>query len=289
MSLPTGMRSPTWSASIYRDFWPRVSRRRDGDGMKLRLRPVTIQGRLLALFVVAAALPLTVVSLISYHNSVESVEKMVGNRTSKLAVSVGDDLSEKLSRRLGDTIFLFNDPVQNYLESLRTAESGGQMAARMDLVNYMMQLFRDGEYGRYYREIILADANGIPMYRGPRGAETAPAPPGSSTRPHRENAPAKPTQLDTLITVLPGEEIPLPGQFEKMAKMIGRSVEALRQQQIDIQTERNETRIQTKIQAEAYKEFAEMMKDQLGRPGAGSRDQDLMGPPDPSATYIEVF
>ena len=56
--------------------------------MKLSFRPVTIQGRLLALFVVAAALPLAVVSLISFHNSVEAVEKMVGNRTSKLAVSV---------------------------------------------------------------------------------------------------------------------------------------------------------------------------------------------------------
>jgi signal transduction histidine kinase len=252
--------------------------------MKLGFRPVTIQSRLLAIFVVAAALPLAVVSLISYHNSVESVEKMVGNRTSRLAVSVGDDLSEKLRRRLGDRILLVNEPVQHYLEALNTAEPPEKVAARMDLLNYMGSLFQ--EYGRYYREIILADAEGVPLLRAPsRGAEevatvfsasSAPLPPGT------------PTMIDTL-TMLP-EEIPLPGQLEKLEKAaeeIGRRMETqIRQHRIEIQTDENGTKVRAKLDAQAYKELADRIKEEMTRPSGGPRDPDFMGPDIPTDPRI---
>jgi len=252
--------------------------------MKLGFRPVTIQSRLLAIFVVAAALPLAVVSLISYHNSVESVEKMVGNRTSRLAVSVGDDLSEKLRRRLGDRILLVNEPVQHYLEALNTAEPPEKVAARMDLLNYMGSLFQ--EYGRYYREIILADAEGVPLLRAPsRGAEEVATVFSASSAPM---PPGTPTVIDTL-TMLP-EEIPLPGQLEKLEKAaeeIGRRMETqIRQHRIEIQTDQNGTKVRAKLDAQAYKELADRIKEEMTRPSGGPRDPDFMGPDIPTDPRI---
>jgi signal transduction histidine kinase len=252
--------------------------------MKLGFRPVTIQSRLLAIFVVAAALPLAVVSLISYHNSVESVEKMVGNRTSRLAVSVGDDLSEKLRRRLGDRILLVNEPVQHYLEALNTAEPPEKVAARMDLLNYMGSLFQ--EYGRYYREIILADAEGVPLLRAPsRGAEEVATVFSASSAPM---PPGTPTMIDTL-TMLP-EEIPLPGQLEKLEKAaeeIGRRMETqIRQHRIEIQTDENGTKVRAKLDAQAYKELADRIKEEMTRPSGGPRDPDFMGPDIPTDPRI---
>ncbi|HYV50632.1 MAG TPA: ATP-binding protein [Dongiaceae bacterium] len=252
--------------------------------MKLGFRPVTIQSRLLAIFVVAAALPLAVVSLISYHNSVESVEKMVGNRTSRLAVSVGDDLSEKLRRRLGDRILLVNEPVQHYLEALNTAEPPEKVAARMDLLNYMGSLFQ--EYGRYYREIILADAEGVPLLRAPsRGAEEVATVFSASSAPM---PPGTPTVIDTL-TMLP-EEIPLPGQLEKLEKAaeeIGRRMETqIRQHRIEIQTDENGTKVRAKLDAQAYKELADRIKEEMTRPSGGPRDPDFMGPDIPTDPRI---
>ena len=174
--------------------------------MKLSLRPVTIQGRLLAIFIVAAALPLAVVSLISYHNSVESVEKMVGNRTSKIAVSVGTELSDKLRDRLeADRILLANDEVQKYLETLPAGDPDVIFAARANLRAYTGDLFQQGGYGQYYSEMILADANGVPIFRQGRARElddtTLPGIPGFLSTPGTP-APtrdlSKPTSDDTL-------------------------------------------------------------------------------------------
>jgi len=252
--------------------------------MKLSFRPVTIQGRLLALFVVAAALPLAVVSLISFHNSVEAVEKMVGNRTSKLAVSVGADLSEKLQRRLDDHILLQSEPVQRYLETASLGNPDAKMAARMDLRTYMGQLFP--EYGRYYREFILADANGVPLVRGPsRGAEEASTLPGSPAPP----AAAQPTILDTLAVMLPVDEIPLPGQLVKLEKSLealGRSMETkIRQQQIEIHTDATGTK-RAKNNAESAKELAERYRELMNGYSTRLRDQDFMGPEIPSDPRI---
>src|SRR5262249_51141176 len=192
--------------------------------MKLSLRPVTIQGRLLAIFIVAAALPLAVVSLISYHNSVESVEKMVGNRTSKIAVSVGTELSDKLRKRLDDRLLLNNEPVQHFLDTVsHDDDPDANMEARANLRTFMSSLFQ--QYGLYYSEIILADANGVPVFRhgASRGTEEAPPPivPSLPTVPGAPTAPTlsvtKPTLDDTLDVFFP-DEIPLPKDAREMGK-----------------------------------------------------------------------
>ena len=252
--------------------------------MKFTFRPVTIQGRLLALFVVAAALPLAVVSLISYHNSVESVEKMVGNRTSKLAVSVGDDLSEKLRRRLGDRIFLVNEPVQRYLETSALGNPALKMDARMDLTNYMSYLFQ--EYGRYYSEIILADAQGNPIFRRgvSRGTEETTTTP--ETVPGTPVPPPAPTLMDTLAVMLP-DEIPY---FEKKLETMGRGIEAQqRHHRIEIRTEKKGSQVQVRVKGvdiEGLRKVEERYQEVLSRMSVGLRDPEFMGPDIPSDPRI---
>ena len=278
--------------------------------MKLSVHPVTIQGRLLALFVVAAALPLAVVSLISYHNSVEAVEKMVGNRTSKLAVSVGEDLSEKLRGRLGDRLFLDSKPIQQVLETAPFGTPSAKMKARMDLRIFMTQLFQ--EYGRYYREVILADANGEPLFRGPsRDVDETPSVPGqpaSNIRGIPEAiSNAKPTLDDTLAVMLPMDETPLyPGEMEKKAEAIRRSVERELRQHLQIETDESGTKVRARISAKSTQELAEsarelgeasqelsqssqeLIKDLMGRYGPG-RDSEYLGPQAPSDPRIPLI
>jgi|GEM_PF-1493789 len=226
--------------------------------MKLSLRPVTIQGRLLAIFIVAAALPLAVVSLISYHNSVESVEKMVGNRTSKIAVSVGTEVSEKLRARLeADRILLANDEVQKYLETLPAGDPEVSFAARANLRTYTGDLFQQGGYGQYYSEMILADANGVPIFRQgrardlddttPLGIPGFPSTPGTPSPPTRDLS--KPTSDDTLTVILPKlDEIPIPWETSKVKRLTQDVKEQVhRQRKIEIQTDGSGVHQRTRI------------------------------------------
>jgi signal transduction histidine kinase len=134
------------------------------------IRPVTIQAKLLGIFLVAAALPLAFVSLVSYHNSLKAVEEMVGNRTERLARSVGEDLSRKLGRRLRDHLLAENEPVQNFLTAMNRRGSEAQLKAYVELESYSGSLFE--EYSRYYREMILADGSGDPVFRFGRSKGT---------------------------------------------------------------------------------------------------------------------
>jgi signal transduction histidine kinase len=241
--------------------------------MRFFLRPVTIQARLLALFVVAAALPLAVVSLIAYHNSVESVEKMVGNRTSRLAVSVGEDLSQKLRRRLGDRILLVNEPVQRYLQTPADVDPGARVTAYMDLQSYTASLFE--EYGRYYREMILADEKGTPVFRygRSRGTEEAVSRPTAA----RPAAPEPPTFLDTLAVILP-EEIPLPGQMEKKMEAYGRALQArLRETERELKKAKGSA-----PDAPSLPEVMTRIREALSRSNVEIRDPDFIGPEIPS-------
>ncbi len=141
------------------------------------LRLPSIRSKLLALFLVCGVLPILVVSLISYFNSLKAVEEMVGNRTDRLAQSVAEELSHKLQRRVHDRILAVNRPVQGYLASVDGAgpESERSAVAYDQLRIYLTDLFK--EYGGYYDDVFLADDAGDPVFRFHRseGAQTVPA------------------------------------------------------------------------------------------------------------------
>lgn len=179
------------------------------------IRRLTIQAKLLGIFVMAAVLPIAVVSLLAYNNSLKAVEKMVGNRTNRVAASVGEDLSRKLSRRLGDTVLWTNEPVQRYLQLVGTADFQARLRAINDLNAYFSDVVFE-EYGRYYREMILVDASGEPIFRFGRSK-------GSEGTPH-VTLPAG-SGGDSLAVSLP-EELPLPKQLAWGVEAWSRTLEA---------------------------------------------------------------
>ena len=95
------------------------------------IRLPSIRSKLLALFLVAGAIPIVAVSLLAYFNSVEAVDEMVANRTGRLAASIHDDLDRKVARRADDRIFWMNRPVQRFLgAALTQAPLGAVLDAR---------------------------------------------------------------------------------------------------------------------------------------------------------------
>lgn len=126
------------------------------------IRPPTIRSKLFGVFLLAAVLPIVVVGLVSYLNSLRSVESMVGNRTAKVSAVVCEDLERKISDRLGDQLLVTNEPVQHYLATLTSENTGLRLEAYNELEYYLRRLFDD--YGNYYRELIIADADGRPVF-----------------------------------------------------------------------------------------------------------------------------
>lgn len=122
----------------------------------------SIRAKLLALFLVGGVLPIALVSLVAYFNSLKAVEEMVGNRTDRLAQEVGDELSLKLKRRLSDRILVENQPIQEFL-SQDDAHSGPvPVSAYTDLQRYLKSLF--DEYETYYSGLLVADDAGDPVF-----------------------------------------------------------------------------------------------------------------------------
>ncbi len=134
----------------------------------------SIRAKLIALFLVGGVLPIALVSLVAYFNSLKAVEDMVGNRTDRLAQSVGEDLSRKLQRRVNDRILVENRPVQDYL--LARDGTGGE--SRVDTYRtlrvYLDKLFE--EYENYYSDLVIAGDDGEPVFRlrGSGGTDSAP-------------------------------------------------------------------------------------------------------------------
>ncbi len=122
------------------------------------LRLPSIRAKLLALFAVAGLLPIALVSLLAYFNSLKAVEEMVGNRTERLSEEVAEQLSAKLERRVNDRILVVNRPVQDFLGAVDAGDTAGQMKAYSVLEGYLGDLFK--EYANYYDGVILADARG---------------------------------------------------------------------------------------------------------------------------------
>jgi len=185
------------------------------------MRPLTIRFKLLAIFLVAAVLPIAVVSLVSYRNSLRAVEQMVGNRTDKLALSVKDELSRKLGRRLGDRILVVNRPLQDFLTAVD--ERSESPRATLVLQRYAKSLFE--EYGSYYRDLVVADAKGELVFSfghsqlGFSSDEGRPPPPSATP----VSPPLPPELLDSLAVALP-EEIPLPGELARSVEAFSRKL-----------------------------------------------------------------
>lgn len=258
------------------------------------IRPVTIQSRLLAIFTIAAVLPIAVVSLVSYHNSVEAVETMVGNRTSRLAAAVGEELSRKLRGRLGDRILVVNEPVQRYLAIDPEAPATTRMAATVDLQNYTASLFE--EYGRYYREMILADAEGTPLFRFGRSKGTSRA--VTIVQPVRQTdvtVGAEVTHTDTFVAFIP-EELPLPGALAERVEEYSRNLEAQLQEAKALREEAERLSRESgappappgaPVTAPALpEEVLDRIRDAFSRPAPEVRSQDLIGPEDPRLPVI---
>jgi signal transduction histidine kinase len=134
----------------------------------------SIRAKLIALFLVGGVLPIALVSLIAYFNSLKAVEDMVGNRTDRLAQSVGEDLSRKLQRRVNDRILIENRPVQDYLEVRDGIRKEDQVSSYQNLRVYLDNLFE--EYQNYYSDLVIAGDDGDPIfsYHGGEGAEAVP-------------------------------------------------------------------------------------------------------------------
>ena len=142
------------------------------------LRLPSIRAKLLALFAVAGLLPIALVSLLAYFNSLKAVEEMVGNRTERLSEEVAEQLSEKLERRVNDRILVVNRPVQDFLGAVDAGNAAGQMKAYSVLEGYLGDLFK--EYADYYDGLILADSTGGLVFHysrseGAAGVLTSPA------------------------------------------------------------------------------------------------------------------
>ena len=124
------------------------------------IRLPSIRSKLLALFLVAGAIPIVAVSLIAYFNSIEAVEDMVGNRTQRIAFSIRGELGKKLSRRLDDRIFEVNRPVQDFLLEAHGIRRAMAQAA---LRKYLSDLFE--RYGEAYDELVLVADDGMPLLK----------------------------------------------------------------------------------------------------------------------------
>jgi hypothetical protein len=181
-------------------------------------RRLTIQSKLLGIFVMAAVLPIAVVSLLAYNNSLKAVEKMVGNRTNRVAASVGTDLDKKFRRRLGDTVLWVSQPVQTYLKLLDSPDAAAKAKAATDVRDYYRYYVLQ-EYGRYYREIILADATGEPLF--PFGTSRAVEGLFPAVTATRE------ALADSLAAAMP-YEFPLPKDPARVLEAYKRTLEAAR-------------------------------------------------------------
>jgi len=160
------------------------------------IRLPSIRSKLLALFLVAAAIPLVGVSLISYFNSMEAVEEMVTNRTQRLAGSIDGDLDRKISRRLDDRIFWMNHPVQRFLAAALSGSVAESFAAQHELRAYLRDLF--DRYQDYYNELILAGPDGSVLFKFH----------------HAEGGQGTLAQAETSVIVatrIPGSELGAPG------------------------------------------------------------------------------
>lgn len=252
-------------------------------------RRLTIQAKLLGIFVMAAVLPIAVVSLLAYNNSLKAVEKMVGNRTNRVAASVGEDLSRKLSRRLGDTVLWMNDPVQEYLGLAGTEDVQTRFRAFAELDNYFTKVVFE-EYGRYYREIILVDATGEPVCQFGRSKGAESVPPSVAARLN------EPGVLDSLAMRFP-EEFPLPrSDLAKSVEAWSRTLEAqVRSRADDLEGVLGEStppppsppapsRQESALDPDVVKELMEAIR----RPLPGAQDLEFAGPQKPeSRRYLE--
>ncbi len=127
------------------------------------LRLPSIRSKLLAIFLVAGVLPITLVSLISYRNSLRAVEHMVGNRTYRLALSVEEELSKKLAKQVNDRLITDNVPLQDYLITVFDDPPEKHHGAAVILTEYLNELFE--EYGAYYDQVLIADQRkSLPVY-----------------------------------------------------------------------------------------------------------------------------
>jgi signal transduction histidine kinase len=178
------------------------------------LRLPSIRAKLLALFAVAGLLPIALVSLLAYFNSLKAVEEMVGNRTERLSEEVAEQLSEKLERRVNDRILVVNRPVQDFLGGIGTGSSAAQMKAYSVLEGYLGDLFK--EYADYYDGVILADAEGglVFHYSRSEGAAGVLASPAAVW----EVAPPAPVAPATPRAVVLGDSIRLSAELKRQAR-----------------------------------------------------------------------
>jgi signal transduction histidine kinase len=234
---------------------------------------MSIQFKLLAIFVVAAVIPIALVSLVSYHNSLKAVEEMVGNRTEDLAQSVGEDLARKLRLRLRDRILLTNQPVQNFLRVINSGRSQERLSALMELDAYSGQLSE--EYSRYYKDLILVDASGSPVYRMGRTKDHdfgTPAPEEDG------GAATTGTLIDSLSALIP-QELPLPGQLRRQVEQFKSSIEA----QIDRKTETIEEQGPDKDQVLPSDVVSAVIRAFSDPTPPAPEDPDFVGPQLPGA------
>jgi len=194
-----------------------------------------------------------------------------------------------------------NEPVQRFLSVSATGDAGMRATATVDLQNYTASLFE--EYGRYYREMILADAEGTPLFRFGRskGAsrtslvyETIRT--GEISVPEAEPAP------DSPVVVIP-EEIPLPGRLAGQVEEFSRNLEArLQKREAELRKRRAELQARADSDADARadadagadtpadvspaepilpEEVLARIREAFSRPTPEVRDPGFIGPEDP--------
>lgn len=165
----------------------------------MRIRPRSILSKLLALFLIAAVLPLGVLGVVFYFNSMQATAEMVGNRAGRLAESVRSELESRLRFRFQDRLLTVNQPVQDYLSDVHAGRSGADLRSLRVLRAYLEDVF--AQSGEYYEDLVLADAAGKPLLR------LSPAAPigGPGTRPpsfpQEPNVPASPAAPGDVASV----------------------------------------------------------------------------------------
>ena len=147
-------------------------------------RPRSILSKLLALFLVAAVVPLGLLGIYFFYNSMRATQEMVGNRTARLAELSRAELENKLQLRLQDRLLTVNEPLQQYLRGLRESDRRGDVARARELRAYLSELFVQS--GEFYEDLVVADGAGRPLLRHdrltPAGA-TGSRPPGLLRQP----------------------------------------------------------------------------------------------------------
>ena len=129
----------------------------------MQVRPRSIRGKLLAVFVVAVVLPMGVLGLVFYYSSTRAVADMAGNRAFRIAQQVRRELDQKLEQRVQDRLLVENEPVQAFLADVRAQGRLRNGPLLQTLRLYLGDLFN--QYGDYYDEIVLADSRGRPLIR----------------------------------------------------------------------------------------------------------------------------